>query len=151
MTDGHVSRLTVRLITGMYKCTCVCLYRSVCGGASAAQFGGCSMHLASDVDDLLTRPSASTEPAAAALQSVKSERGRSSRRSLAPNPAHSLTNTHIYMINTSTTVDFQCSAANKNSAKGVISTACSTIQEECRGQRDISLPVMSPESVTASE
>lgn len=59
------------------------------------------MHLASDIDDLLTRPSASTEPAEAALQSVKSERGRS----LAPNPAHSLTNTDIYMINTSTTVD----------------------------------------------
>lgn len=77
---------------------CVCLCQSACGGAGAAQFEGCSMHLASEVDDLLTRSSASTEKAAAGLQSVKPER-RSSWRSLAPHRAHSTTHRQVHIIN----------------------------------------------------
>lgn len=149
MTDGHVSRLTVRLITGMYKCTCVCLYRFVCGGASAAQFGGCSMHLASDVHDLLTRPSASTEPAAAVGEIREGEEQSEEPGSKPSTFPYKYTHLHDQYFHHCGF--FICSASNKNSAKDVISPVRSTIQEERRGQRDVSLPVMSPESVTASE
>ena len=54
------------------------------------------MHLASEVDDLLTRPSASTRKAAAGRHRVKPER----RRSLAPHRAHSSTCKHVHIINT---------------------------------------------------
>lgn len=65
-------------VNAVWTCMCAnsCLYLSMCGWASAAQFERCLMSLAQEAVDLLTSPSTSTELPAVGLQSVKWQRER---------------------------------------------------------------------------